>query len=250
MMSTFAGSSKLDLCVNLINDFEATNPKQKYTSDLDVFIRESRLEDFLPDNGKAILVSTMHKAKGKEFDNVFMMPTHRGALSDEQRRLWYVAMTRARGRLHIYFHGPALDGLHADGLERQDLRGGYPPPPSLVMHLTHEDVNLGYFKYVQKSMNSLMCGDNLTIGEDGWADGHGKTVLKFSRRCNERLLAIEKSGYALQSVKVGFILYWKGQDEKQDVRIILPELYFTRNSSGGKPNAFFFPSPINSQLIN
>jgi ATP-dependent DNA helicase RecQ len=45
--------------------FEATNPKKKYKSDLEVFIRESRLEDFFNDNGETIFVSTIHKAKGK-----------------------------------------------------------------------------------------------------------------------------------------------------------------------------------------
>jgi ATP-dependent DNA helicase RecQ len=228
LTGTFTRSSKLELCLNLIGDFTAANPGPKYQSDLDVFIRESKIEDFTRESGNAVLVSTMHKAKGREFDNVFMMPTRRKALSDEEKRLWYVAMTRAKKRLHIYLHGTDLDGIHVDKLRRQNLRGAYPPPAEMVLHLTHEDVNLGHFGTVQKSTARLMCGDSLAKGKDGWAGPDGKTVLKFSRRFTDRLPAIDAGGFVLRAVKVGFILYWKGQNIKQDIRIILPELYFSR----------------------
>ncbi|MEZ5148636.1 MAG: AAA family ATPase, partial [Bacteroidales bacterium] len=71
LINTFRKSNKLDVSINIIKDFEATNPKKKYKSDLEVFIRESKLEDFFNDNGETIFVSTIHKAKEKEFDNVF-----------------------------------------------------------------------------------------------------------------------------------------------------------------------------------
>ena len=96
----------------------------------------------------------------------------------------------------------------------------------MVMNLTHKDVNLGYFKNVQKHMASLMCGDSLGKAEHGWANPNGQLVLKFSRQFNEKLTTIEKSGFLLHEVKIGFILYWKGEDAKEEVIIILPELYF------------------------
>jgi ATP-dependent DNA helicase RecQ len=46
LVSKFHNSTKLEVCQNIIKDFEATNPKKKYKSDLEVFIRESKLEDF------------------------------------------------------------------------------------------------------------------------------------------------------------------------------------------------------------
>jgi ATP-dependent DNA helicase RecQ len=42
----FQKSSRLEICSQIIKDFEATNPKIKYKSDLDIFIHESKLEDF------------------------------------------------------------------------------------------------------------------------------------------------------------------------------------------------------------
>jgi DNA helicase-2/ATP-dependent DNA helicase PcrA len=60
----------------------------------------------------ALILSTMHSAKGKEFDAVFVLwgvegyiPMARSAGDDaqldEERRLLYVAMTRARHQLHV-----------------------------------------------------------------------------------------------------------------------------------------------------
>lgn len=66
LINAFGSSARLDICNNLIRDFETIYPKRKYKSDLDVFIRESRLEDFFNENGETISVSTIHKAKGKE----------------------------------------------------------------------------------------------------------------------------------------------------------------------------------------
>ena len=64
-----------------------------------------RDEDFL-------ILSTIHSAKGQEWDNVFVlnaadgsipsdMATERPEQIEEERRLFYVAMTRARDQLHL-----------------------------------------------------------------------------------------------------------------------------------------------------
>ncbi len=42
----FGRSSKLEVAQAIIRDFEATNPKRKYFSDLEDYIRDSKLEDF------------------------------------------------------------------------------------------------------------------------------------------------------------------------------------------------------------
>lgn len=62
-----------------------------------------------------IVMSTIHSAKGDEWDHVIVLnvtegalPLHHAIRTDniaEQRRLVYVAVTRARGRLHL-FHAP------------------------------------------------------------------------------------------------------------------------------------------------
>src|SRR5208282_133356 len=59
-----------------------------------------------------VILSTIHSAKGQEWDNVYVLnvsdgnfpsefSTGRPELIEEERRLLYVAMTRARNELHL-----------------------------------------------------------------------------------------------------------------------------------------------------
>jgi ATP-dependent DNA helicase RecQ len=114
----FQQSSKLEICNNIIKQFEESNAKKKYKSDLEVFVRESKLEDFYNEGGETIFVSTIHKAKGKEFDNVFIMLENFNPATDEAKRQLYVAMTRAKRNLTIHLNGNYLDNITAENLER------------------------------------------------------------------------------------------------------------------------------------
>ena len=49
-----------------------------------------------------VIVSTMHKAKGKEFDSVYLMVENNFIQDDYQRRLLFVAITRAKQNLYIH----------------------------------------------------------------------------------------------------------------------------------------------------
>ena len=111
-------STNYSLCKNLIVDFQETNPKTKYSSDFEVFIKESRLEDFDFHYGEKFIVSTIHKAKGKEFDNVFLMLDNYRANSDEAKRVLYVAMTRAKQNLIVHYNGNCLDNVRVEAMGR------------------------------------------------------------------------------------------------------------------------------------
>jgi DNA helicase-2/ATP-dependent DNA helicase PcrA len=66
----------------------------------------------LSDNNGMICFSTIHSAKGLEYDNVVIVDNVQGefpinykecAQLDEERRLFYVAMTRAKNNLHVVY---------------------------------------------------------------------------------------------------------------------------------------------------
>jgi ATP-dependent DNA helicase RecQ len=229
----FHYSNKLELCASLIKEFEATNPKRKYKSDLVEFIRESRLEDFSGGNGETVFVSTIHKAKGKEFDNVFLMLEGFNPTTDETRRQLYVAMTRAKRNLTIHLNSNFLNNLVAESLERIDDSVIYPSPKELAMQLTHEDVNLGYFEFVQQHISNLISGESLRIKAEGCANSQDKFVLKFSKKFLGILEKQAKQGYKLKSAKVNFIVYWKNEEAEKEVKIVLPELHFEKQSDQG-----------------
>ncbi|MDD7986458.1 ATP-dependent helicase [Lentisphaera marina] len=61
------------------------------------------------DDGEALTLSTIHSAKGKEWQNVHILAVNEGAIPlqnsqniEEERRLLYVAITRAKKRLKLY----------------------------------------------------------------------------------------------------------------------------------------------------
>ena len=84
----------------------------------------------------AVMLSTMHSSKGLEYRVVYILDANEGVTPhnkavldadiEEERRLFYVAMTRAKQRLHIYsvknrYHKPAeLSRFVEEYLEKQD----------------------------------------------------------------------------------------------------------------------------------
>ena len=236
LIERYKSSSKFDICNKLIKDFEATNSKRKYKSDFEVFIRESLLEDFITTNGETIFVSTIHKAKGKEFDNVFLLLENFDARTDEKKRQLYVAMTRAKQNLNIHLNGNYLDHLKTEGLERIENNNTFKPSNDLVLHLSHRDLYLGYFEFVQHRISGLTSGDSIIICDEGCKNNKGELVLKFSRSFLEKISQIKQSGFQLKEAKVNFIVHWTNDDKKIQVKIVLPELHFEKNIENVKKN--------------
>jgi len=228
LIREFKQSSKLEICNNLIREFEVTNTKKKYKSDLEVFIKESKIEDFIGVNSETIFVSTIHKAKGKEFDNVFLLLNNYNAASDDAKREIYVAMTRTEQNLAIHYNGNYFDNIEADNLVRREETENYLSPSSLLLNLTHKDVDLGYFEYIQNRLPTLRCGEILSINNEGCTKIKGKKVLKFSRHFLEVINQLQQKGYKLKDAKINFMVNWKIPDEEKELLIILPELCFEK----------------------
>jgi len=225
----FGGSSNLEICNNLVQDFEATNPKSKYKSDLEVFIRESELEDFYGDNGETVMVSTIHKAKGREFDNVFLMLNKIDVVTDDKLRQLYVAMTRAKTNLTIHYNGNYLEAIKTEGLIKMFDNSTYLPPNQLAMQLTHRDMWLDFFASRQPLISQLNSGDELTLDGEFCRNLKGQPVLGFSKPCSNQIEGLRQKNYVPTSANIRFIVYWKKKDSSEDeIKIILPELNFER----------------------
>jgi ATP-dependent DNA helicase RecQ len=226
----FRNSAKLDICMNMIKGFEAASPARKYRSDLEVFIRESRLEDFSDASGDAVLVSTMHKAKGREFDHVFILLDNFDLSTDEKKRLLYVAMTRAKQHLTIHLNAPFFDDLPVQGMARIDNHEQQSPPDQLVLQLGHKDIWLDYFMGRQREILNLKSGDGLAVRDNRCLDKNGIPVLQFSRSFSNRLEKLCRAGYAPARAAVNYIVYWQKEDSEKEIRIILPELFLEKEN--------------------
>lgn len=79
--------------------------------------------------------------------------------TDEEKRLLYVAMTRAKRNLTIHLSSNFLDNITTENLERVEDRNIYLPPNELVMHLTYKDVWLDNYLNRQHLVSQLVSGD-------------------------------------------------------------------------------------------
>jgi ATP-dependent DNA helicase RecQ len=226
LINIFRNSNKLEICLNIIKDFETTNLSKKYKSDLEVLIRESKLEDFYNQNGETIFVSTIHKAKGKEFDNVFLVLENFNLATDEAKRQLYVAMTRAKRTLNFHLNANDLNHLVVENLEQINDFEIYTAPDKIAVHATLKDIWLDYFINKQVLVSQLVCGEMLHVNDDECLNSSGQSVLKFSKRLIEKIEEMKSKHYELKSVNVNFILHWLKDGASQDIKIILPELYF------------------------
>ncbi len=226
---THAGkSNKLELAMNIIKEFESINERRKYKSDWKSFLVESKMEDFVNTNTETIYTSTIHKAKGKEFDNVFIMLNQFSPVTDESKRQLYVAITRTKSNLHIHYNGNYLQHLSSPELNYKINNNPFPEPEHLALLLGHRDIYLGYFEYVQQRFNGLQCGSPLSVTADGLANTSGQLLLKYSNSFKNTLQTYLQKGYELKTASINFILYWHNKDNNKESKIILPEIYLIK----------------------
>lgn len=203
--------SYLNRCTEL---FEQTN-KTKYISDFRDFVFESSVEDFCDISNTDVVVSTIHKAKGLEFDDVYMLVSDNHSKDDELMRRYYVGMTRAKNRLFIHTNSNCFDNLSVDNYFVDSKK--YSMPEEIVLQLTHKDVNLGYFKNLKQEVLSLRGGDALYYENFIlYEPGTGKEVAKLSSNMQTTLLEWKEKGYEVRSASARFIVAWKPKDAPKD----------------------------------
>lgn len=225
----FKRSIRLDVIVNLIKDFEAINPRKKFRSDLETFIYESKLEDFISGSTEVIFVSTMHKSKGREFDNVFLLLDNFDISDTEKKRQLYVAITRAKKNLYIQYNGDYFSSINVKGLEYIEDRNMYDDFNAISLHLTHRDLYLGYFAFVQHRINTLVSGDELTVSAEGCTNTRGELILKFSKSFLQKLEQYKVQGLIPAKAAINYIVYWKPEDSTKEFRIVLPEINLSKS---------------------
>lgn len=224
LQNRFKKSECLENCMHMIALFEQVNPKQKYLTDFQEYVRESCYEDFYPQNDKEICVSTIHKSKGREFEQVYLYLNNYPLSSDKEKRNIYVGMTRAKNVLNIY-HNMA-DFRHFAGLSERIDNTVYERPKDITIKLTHKDVVLDFYKSRTKETVKYQSGYELTF-RDGFFWDHGNKVAKVSLRMAGLVEELQTKGYVPNTAKSRFIVAWKGAEDVKECAVLLPELSFT-----------------------
>jgi ATP-dependent DNA helicase RecQ len=175
--------------------------------------------------GARVHLSTYHGAKGLEFDQVIVLPARRssaaGSDRHEERRAFYVAMTRARRELALATLG--ADDEHAAAVEAPlvDLRNvsrklGTVRAAYLDCDPSHMRLFSTDLARAQRIIARLREGEPLEIQQDEggvWLCADGELVAELSRHGRERLAAIERRAGGPPSATVHEIFQHYERDE-------------------------------------
>ncbi|MBR5350270.1 MAG: RecQ family ATP-dependent DNA helicase [Prevotella sp.] len=208
-LETYASSTCLNVMKKFFSDFEVTH-KTYYLSDLKEFIFESNIEDFIASDNKSIFVSTIHKAKGREFDTVYLMSSIPDGRSVDDMRTYYVGLTRAKRNLYLI-----------------------PNPPteysSVSIPLNMRDVWLDFFKGRKEIVLRLRSGDSLLFKDGFLLNKQGYNVAALSASGKEKLKVLSKRGYEVTDAKVSYTLAWKPQNSDMEYAVCLANIILSKN---------------------
>jgi len=133
--------------------------------------------------GEGVTLCTVHSAKGTEFDHVLLvgpwrLPVGR-AKQEEERRAFYVGLTRARKTLAVFDRGDARPSLPATlngaAILRREFTGKTSEEARVFFNyqvLSLEDIHLGYPGWfgprhpIHAALAALQPGDKLHIARD------------------------------------------------------------------------------------
>ena len=200
-LETYASSSCLSVMQHFFSDFEITH-QFYYRSDLREYIFESNIEDFIAADDKSVFVSTIHKAKGREFNTVYLLSPIPDGRDANDVRAYYVGLTRAKRNLYLVTNPPTEYS-------------------SISIALNMRDVWLDFFKGKKDIVLRLRSGDSLQY-KDGYLLNEQETnVAALSASGKDKLKAWTDKGYEVTSAKVSYTLAWKPQDSNVEYAVCL-----------------------------
>ena len=187
--------ANLDELVNAASSFVAeegsANAEGELSADLIAFLAHAALEAGEHQAGEgddALQLMTVHSAKGLEFNIVFICGLEEGLFPhenslvenkglEEERRLMYVAVTRARQRLYLCHAQTRM--LH--GQTRYNLPSRFidEVPADLLKHLTARAGKAGYANFGAVAPEPVFRGAPSRPDAGGWRIGQNVMHPKF-----------------------------------------------------------------------
>ncbi len=207
-LDTYATSTCLNIMQHFFTDFEITH-KTYYRSDLREFIFESDIEDFIVSDDKSVFVSTIHKAKGREFDNVYLLSSIPDVRDVEDMRAYYVGLTRAKRNLYLVTNPPIDYSL-------------------ISIALNMHDVVLNFFNGRKEIVLRLRSGDSLQYNEGFLLNGQGINVAALSASGKEKLKAWTNKGYKVTGAKVSYTLAWRPENYETEYAVCLANIVLSK----------------------
>lgn len=228
----YQGSPWVENVTTVMKAFEGLTPTEHlYLSDFEDTVTELKLEETYPAARGLVTVSTMHKAKGREFENVWLLASRTTYPDDEARRVLYVAMTRAKTNLFVHAASGVLSDFTVEGVEHSIDTRTFPAPREIAVALGHDDVFLDWFIARKQRIFTMTAGMLLTPAEHGLtiAGPEGcDMIVRFSKSFEEKLAGLTAKGYRITRAEIRAIVAWKKTEDETLYPVVLPELRLTK----------------------
>lgn len=158
-----------------------------------------------------VIVSTMHKAKGKEFDTVYVLVDNDFIKNDYDRRLLYVAITRAKENLYIHTQDGCLRMLEPLASDVSEVNVSSIDVNRIVFTMGLGDLSLSSEAALKGiAQTKPVAGERVLIekvtnNEGNWfrISKNDRTICILSRpqpgkdRLSQKILEKESKGYSL-----------------------------------------------------
>ncbi len=220
----FKSSTNFEVVSNLLNKFiEVYN--NPYISDLKEYLLQSEFYF----NDDKVIVANIHKVKGLEFDNVYLLYDNLTEyITDDKRREIYVAITRAKSYLSVHTNNNIFKNIMINGVIYNEDTKIYEEPNTIELIMNLSDVRLNYFHYVNRNVLKLLPGDILTLEEDTLFS-NGKRVAKLSVKGQGIHKERIEKGYKLESIIVNNMVYWFDREQEIETLTVIPILKYKKS---------------------
>ncbi len=207
-LKTYDTSTCLNMMKHFFSNFEETHLTY-YRSDLQEYIFESNIEDFIAADDRSVFVSTIHKAKGREFDTVYLLSPVPDSRDVSDMRAYYVGLTRAKQNLFLIIN-PAADDS------------------AISIALNMHDVILDFFKGRKELVLRLRSGDCLHYQNGYLLNTQGVIIAALSAAGKEKLRPWIDKGYEVTEARVSFTLAWKPMNSQMEYAVCLANVVLSK----------------------
>ena len=225
----YAKSSNLPLAKKVIerflNEYNQSDLELQFLLPIfEDYIYDIEFDEFEATKAK-VIVSTMHKAKGKEFDSVYVMVNKNFIKNDYQRRLLYVAITRAKENLYIHTQDDCFQYFEVGANVVIEVTELFDDPNEILLTMGLKDISLGSEAAAKGiALTNPMAGEEVIINKNKnsnntyWFNfsknlgtvGVLASVNGSKERVSNIILEKETQGYRLEkSAVINYVVRWK-----------------------------------------
>jgi ATP-dependent DNA helicase RecQ len=225
-----------------IDENDVKNHKKYFISLYEQYLQEVTFDEFEVSHAD-VIVSTMHKSKGKEFESVYVCLDH--TLKENNmydQRLLYVAMTRAKNKLFIH----SKNNFYLDFMTNYcnsviNYTGQDPEPERIVYEMSLGDISLSNpysadgIKYTNPIAGEKV---DISLNKYGYYNiyKNNKQIASLSKvdlskpdRLSCKINEKKIKGYILENkAEIAYVVNWQNPDTGDINRQVLCKVYMSK----------------------